>query len=81
LPAIYTAVLARQDLSIVAHYAYLGFYILGYITDDALMVTLAVVALSNRKLSQQTWLRLKLLSGAVMLALGAILILRPEWLL
>ncbi len=81
LPAIYTAVLAQQDLSTGAHYAYLGLYILGYIVDDALMVTLAVVALSNRKLSEQTGRWLKLLSGAVMLALGAILILRPEWLL
>jgi len=81
LPAIYTAVLAQQDLSALAHYAYLGLYILGYIADDALMVTLAVFALSNRKLSEQTGRWLKLLSGAVMLALGAILILRPEWLL
>jgi len=81
LPAIYTAVLAQQELSTAAHYAYLGLYILGYIADDALMVTLAVVALSNRKLSEQSGRWLKLLSGTVMLALGAILILRPDWLL
>lgn len=81
LPAIYTAVLAQQELSTAAHYAYLGLYILGYIADDALMVTLAVLALSNRKLSEHTGRWLKLVSGAVMLALGAILILRPDWLI
>jgi len=79
-PAIYTAVLAQQGLSPLAHYAYLGLYIVGYVADDTLMVTAAVVALSSRKLSERAGRWLKLVSGAVMLALGAMLILRPEWL-
>jgi glutaredoxin len=79
-PAVYTAVLAQQGLSAPAHYAYLALYILGYMADDALMVTAAVVALSSRKLSQGAGRWLKLVSGAVMLGLGATMILRPEWL-
>lgn len=79
-PAIYTAVLAQQGLSPSAHYAYLGLYILGYVADDALMVTIAVMALSSHKLSARVGQWLKLLSGTVMLALGGIMILRPEWL-
>jgi glutaredoxin len=81
LPAIYTAVLTQQQLSVSAHYAYLGLYILGYIADDSLMVGMAVIALGSRKLSERGGRWLKLLSGAVMLALGALLILRPEWLM
>jgi threonine/homoserine/homoserine lactone efflux protein len=81
LPAIYTAVLAQQGLSPSAHYAYLALYILGYIADDTVMVAMAVVALSSRKLSERAGRWLKLLSGAVMLALGGAMILRPEWLL
>jgi glutaredoxin len=80
LPAIYTAVLVQQGLSPVAHYAYLGLYILGYVADDTVMVAMAVVALSSRKLSERTGRWLKLLSGAVMLALGGVMILKPEWL-
>jgi hypothetical protein len=80
-PAIYTAVLAQHDLSMPAHYAYLGLYIVGYIADDSLMVMLAVIALSNRKLTERAGRWLKLLSGAVMLALGGVMILRPEWLI
>ena len=80
LPAIYTAVLTQQNLGVTAHYAYLGLYILGYIADDSLMVTLAVVALGNRKLTERTGRWLKLLSGLVMLALGFVLLLRPNWL-
>lgn len=80
-PAIYTAVLAQQELTPAAHYGYLGLYILGYITDDTLMVAMAVTALSSNKLSENTGRWLKFISGAVMLALGAMLLLRPEWLL
>ena len=81
LPAIYTAVLTQHDLHPSAHYAYLGLYILGYMADDSLMVATAVTALGSRKLSKRTGRALKLLSGVVMLALGAVLILHPEWLL
>lgn len=80
-PAIYTAVLTQQNLGPAAHYAYLGLYILGYIADDSIMVAVAVIALSSKKLSEHAGRWLKLLSGIVMLALGAIMILRPEWLI
>ena len=80
LPAIYTAVLAQQGLSPLAHYAYLGLYIVGYIADDALMVAIAVTALGSRKLTERGGQWLKLLSGAVMLALGVVMIVRPQWL-
>jgi glutaredoxin len=81
LPAIYTAVLTQQGVSPAAHYGYLGLYILGYIADDTLMVTVAVVALGNRKLTEHTGRWLKLLSGMVMLALGVVLLVRPDWLI
>jgi glutaredoxin len=79
-PAIYTAVLTEQQLSPLAHYSYLGLYIVGYVIDDTLMVTVAVVALSSHKLTERAGRWLKFLSGAAMLALGAILIFRPGWL-
>jgi hypothetical protein len=80
LPAIYTAVLVQQDLSSTAHYGYLGLYILGYMADDSLMVATAVIALSSRKLTERAGRWLKLISGAVMIALAIVMLLRPEWL-
>ena len=80
-PALYTAILVQQDLGPIAYYAYLGLYILGYMADDALMVATAVIALSNRKLTERTGRWLKLISGVVMLSLGGMMILRPEWLM
>lgn len=80
LPAVYTAVLAQQDLGTAAYHAYLGLYILGYVADDTLMVGAAVLALSSRKLDERAGRWLKLASGAVMAMLGIVLILQPEWL-
>jgi len=80
-PAMYTAILAQQELSSVSYYGYIGLYIIGYIADDSLMVTIAVIALSNQKLTQKSGQYLKLLSGAVMLLLGFVMLLKPEWLL
>lgn len=81
LPAIYTAVLTQQELSVPAYYGYLGLYILAYIADDALMVMLAVLALGSRKLTAPAGRWLKLISGLVMLLLGVALLLFPQWLI
>lgn len=80
LPAIYTSVLAQQQLDAATHYGYLGLYILGYIADDSLMVGAAVLALGSGKLTERGGRWLKLLSGVVMLALGLVMLLRPDWL-
>jgi threonine/homoserine/homoserine lactone efflux protein len=81
LPAVYTAVLSQQNLAASAHYGYLGLYIVGYIADDALMVGIAVLALSSNRLTESTGRWLKLISGVVMVALAMLLLLRPGWLL
>jgi hypothetical protein len=58
----------------------LGLYLLAYLADDGLMVGSAVWALSSRKLDAAKARGLKALSGAVMLALGLVMLLRPDWL-
>jgi glutaredoxin len=80
IPAVYTAVLAQQSLGAIAHYAYLGLYIVGYVADDTLMVVIAVIALGTGKLTERVGRWLKLLSGAVMLGLGLTLLVAPRWL-
>lgn len=80
-PAMYTAILVQQDLSRAAYFSYLGLYILGYIADDSLMVATAVLALGSNKLTERAGRWLKLLSGAVMLVLGGVMLLYPKLLL
>ncbi len=77
-PAVYTAILAAQPVSRPVHYAYLALYTLAYVTDDALMVVVAVVTLGRHKLAEHEGRWLKLVSGLVMLALGGALVLAPE---
>lgn len=80
LPALYTAVLSQQGLSASGYYGYLALYIAAYLVDDALMVGIAVVALSSRRLDANAGRWLKLVSGVVMLGLALLMLLRPEWL-
>lgn len=80
-PAVYTQILTMQRLPTWQYYAYLGLYNLAYILDDTVMVTIAVITLSRRKLQEQAGRWLKLTSGLVMAGLGAVLLLQPEWLI
>lgn len=80
LPAIYTSILARHELSMGGRLAYIGLYNVAYIADDSVMVTLAVVTLSRRRLAENAGRWLKLVSALVMLVLGSLLLFRPEWL-
>lgn len=80
-PALYTQILTMQQLPTWQYYGYLGLYNLAYIFDDSLMVTIAVVTLSRRKLQERAGRWLKLTSGLVMASLGAVLLLQPKWLI
>jgi glutaredoxin len=80
-PALYTQILALQQMPAWEYYSYLGLYNLAYIFDDSLMVTVAVVTLSRKKLQERAGRWLKLTSGLVMAGLGAVLLLQPKWLM
>ena len=80
LPALYTQVLALREYPAWKNYAYLGLYILAYMFDDAVMVGIVVITLGKRRLQEREGRWLKLASGLVVLALGLVLLLRPDWL-
>jgi hypothetical protein len=80
LPALYTQILAAQQLPTWKNFAYLGLYNLAYMFDDSLMVTLFVVTLSHRKMREIEGRWLKLVSGGVVLALGLVMLFKPDWL-
>jgi cytochrome c biogenesis protein CcdA len=80
LPALYTQVLTMQQLPAWANYAYLALYNVAYMLDDAIVLLLAVVTLSHRKLQEREGRWLKLISGLVILGLGLAMIFCPDWL-
>lgn len=81
LPAIYTAVLSQQGLSMSEYYGYLLLYILAYMADDSLMVIVTVITLGSHKLTEQSGRLLKLISGGVMLILALTMFFKPEWMM
>ena len=80
LPALYTNILTQQGLTTAASYGYLLLYIAAYMFDDALLVAIVMITLSRWRLQETEGRWLKLLSGLVILFLGLVLMLRPEWL-
>ncbi len=80
LPAVYTQILNAQQLPQWQNYAYLLLYDVGYMFDDALMVTIVVVTMERHKLQETQGRWLKLLSGTAIMVLGIIMLIRPQWL-
>lgn len=80
-PALYTQILSLRQMPSWEYYGYLGLYNLAYILDDSVMVTIAVMTLSHTKLQDRAGRWLKLVSGVVMAALGAVLLIHPSWLI
>jgi len=68
-----------QDFPTWKNYAYLGLYVIAYMFDDAIMVSIVVATLGKRKLQDHEGRWLKLISGLVILLLGLVLLLRPQW--
>ena len=81
IPAVYTQVLALSDLSVWDYHAYLLLYILVFMLDDMFiffttMATLEVTGLTGK---YTHWANL--VGGVALLILGALIVLRPEWLM
>lgn len=80
LPALYTQILTAQGFPWWLNYGYLGLYILAYMFDDTLLLLTVVATLSRRRLQEKEGRWLKLVSGVVILALGVVMLVKPEWL-
>jgi hypothetical protein len=80
LPAVFTQILTLRDLSALEHYGYLVLYNVAYVFDDALMVAIAVFTLVRWRMHERHGRWLKLVSGAAIGSLGAILLFAPQWL-
>ena len=77
-PMVYTRLLTLADLSAVGRYGYLAAYNLIYVLPLALIVIFFARTLGARKLTEREGRLLKLMSGVMMLELGAILLFAPE---
>ena len=79
-PMVYTRLLTLSELPPAGYYLYLALYNLIYVVPLVLIVLVFVRSMGARKLTEREGRLLKLLSGAMMLELGALLLVAPEWL-
>jgi cytochrome c biogenesis protein CcdA len=81
LPAVYTQVLALSDIPVWQYYAYLLLYILVFMLDDLFVFVVAMKTLHITGVTTRYTRFAHLFGGIVLLAIGALLLLRPEWLM
>ncbi len=81
LPAVFTQVLTLSDLPRWQYYAYLVFYVLIFMVDDLLVFVAAMVTLRLTGIENRYARYSRLIGGILMLAIGLLLIFKPEWLM
>src|SRR5574340_428981 len=65
-PALFTRILTLQHLDSLSYYAYLLLYDLAYMLDDAIILTIGTITLSQRRLQEKEGRWLQFISGTVM---------------
>jgi len=78
-PMVYTRILTLGEPSAAVRYLYLALYNLIYVLPLAAIVAVFARTLGARKLGEREGRLLKLLSGTMMLELGVLLLVAPEW--
>jgi len=79
-PMVYTRLLTLHAPDPATHYAYLALYNVIYVLPLLVIVLAFVRTMGARKLTEREGRLLKLLSGLMMLGLGVLLLIVPEWL-
>lgn len=78
IPAVYTQALAMHDLPVAGYYGYLMLYLAVFLLDDTVIFVTAMLTLRFAA-SAGRYARLShLVGGAVLIGLGAVMILRPD---
>jgi hypothetical protein len=76
-PMVFTRILTLHRLSTTTYYLYLVLYNIVYVIPLFIIVLVFTITLGSRKLSERQGRILKLVSGAMMLGLGGVLLLNP----
>lgn len=81
LPAVYTQVLSYNQLPHWQYYAYLGLYTLIFIFDDLAVFAVAMISLQAVGIQSKYARYSKLIGGSIILIIGLLMLLKPEWLM
>jgi glutaredoxin len=80
IPVVYTQILTMSALPVWQYYAYLLLYIVVFMLDDLAVLVLGLATLHVSGLTTKYARHSRLVGGILLAGIGAVLILRPEWL-
>ena len=78
-PAIFSEILALNNIKGAARIIYLILYVIFYMLDDIVVFTIAVCTLSISARSTKYTKYVNLIAGIIMILIGILLIFKPEW--
>ena len=81
LPAIYTQVLAVNNIATWQYYVYIFIYIFFFMLDDLFVFFSAMITLQLTGITTKYSRYSRLVGGVLMLIIGLLLIFKPEWLM
>lgn len=81
IPVMFTNVLAMNDLSTLEYVIYIGLYLLFFLIDDILIFVIAMKTLKIKGISNKYTKYSHLIGGIIMLLLGILMVIKPEWLM
>jgi glutaredoxin len=80
-PAVFTQVLAINNLSFIQYYGYILLYIFFFMLDDLVVFALAMKTLEVTGLTTKYTKITRIVGGLIMIILGILLIFKPEWIM
>ncbi|MCI9110298.1 MAG: hypothetical protein HFH47_00620 [Bacilli bacterium] len=81
LPLLFTSVLAMNDLNAFEYGLYIFIYIFFFLIDDIIIFLIAMKTMEIKGISTKYGKYSSLIGGVLMLLIGALLILKPEWIM
>lgn len=81
LPVIYTQILAMNDLSTTQYWIYIIMYIFFFMLDDLIIFAVAIKTFEVTGISTKYSKYSHLVGGIIMIIIGILLVVKPEWLM
>ena len=81
LPLMYTEILGLNNLSAFEYGFYMFIYILFFLIDDLIIFFIAMKTLKIKGISNKYTKYSHLIGGAIMIIIGALMLIKPEWIL
>lgn len=81
LPAVYSQVLALNNVSEISRYAYLILYVIVFMLDDLFVFFAAMITMELTGITTKYARFSRLAGGITLFLIGSLLIFKPEWLM